>query len=106
CVPSPACGRGIGRGDARRVARVAPSPPLPRKREGAQTERPREERAVTPPGKPHLLALLEHVVEARKRGAGGGGGGAPRRHAGRGWRRWRRARQQGACASPAYARPG
>src|SRR5262245_55531640 len=32
-VPSPACGGGLGRGQARKgVATVAPSPPLPRKR--------------------------------------------------------------------------
>src|SRR5262249_5299351 len=76
CVPSPACGGGIGRGYARRVARFAPSPPLPRKREREQTECAREECALTHPGKPHLLALVERLVEARKRGADGGGGGA------------------------------
>src|SRR5215467_523742 len=55
---------------------VPPSPPLPRKREREQTECAREECALTHPGKPHLLALVERLVEARKRGADGGGGGA------------------------------
>src|SRR5262249_40401901 len=53
-----------------------PSPPLPRKREREQTEGAREEGALTHPGKPHPLAPVERLVEARKRGADGGGGGA------------------------------
>src|SRR5262249_52047486 len=74
--PPPLAGEELGRGYARRVARFAPSPPLPRTREREQTECAREECALTHPGKPHLLALVERLVEARKRGADGGGGGA------------------------------
>src|SRR5262249_60048602 len=58
-------------------SRGSPPPhPSPRKREREQTECAREECALTHPGKPHLLALVERLVEARKRGADGGGGGA------------------------------